>query len=76
MTETEAAWELEKNMRAAGAQSPSFPVIAAFGKNSALPHAIPGNNRLVPGQPLLFDWGAKLNGYCSDTTRTILSGAS
>jgi len=76
MTETEAAWELEKNMRAAGAQAPSFPVIAAFGRNSALPHAIPGNHRLVPGQPLLFDWGARLNGYCSDTTRTIISGAS
>lgn len=76
MTESEAAWELEKNMRAAGAQAPAFPVIAAFGKNAALPHAIPGNNPLQPGKPLLFDWGAMLNGYCSDMTRTLISGKS
>jgi Xaa-Pro aminopeptidase len=76
MSEAEAAWELEKNMRAAGAQRPSFPIIAAFGKNAALPHAIPGNDRLRPGEPLLFDWGARVNGYCSDMTRTLISGTS
>jgi Xaa-Pro aminopeptidase len=70
--EREAAWELEKNMRSAGAQSVSFPVIAAFGKNSALPHAIPGEARLQTNEPILFDWGVKLNGYCSDTTRTFI----
>jgi Xaa-Pro aminopeptidase len=72
--EREAAWELEKNMRLAGAQSVSFPVIAAFGKNSALPHAIPGETILKKNEPILFDWGAKLNGYCSDTTRTFVLG--
>jgi Xaa-Pro aminopeptidase len=72
VSEQEAAWELEKNMRSAGAQSLSFPVIAAFGKNSALPHAIPGNTALKTNEPILFDWGAKLNGYCSDTTRTFV----
>ncbi len=76
MSEAEAAWELEKNMRAAGAQCPSFPIIAAFGKNAALPHAIPGSDRLQPEQPLLFDWGARVNGYCSDMTRTLISGKS
>ncbi len=73
-SETDAAWELEKKMKTAGAQALSFPVISAFGKNSALPHAIPGNRTLNANEPVLFDWGAKLNGYCSDMTRTVTMG--
>nr|MDA3833967.1 M24 family metallopeptidase [Spirochaetales bacterium] len=42
----------------------------------ALPHAIPGTRILNPSEPLLFDWGAKLNGYCSDMTRTVTLGKS
>ncbi|RJP95183.1 MAG: aminopeptidase P family protein [Desulfobacteraceae bacterium] len=74
MTESQAAWRLEQKMRTAGAQSLSFPVISAFGTNSALPHAIPGEKILKKGDPLLFDWGARLNGYCSDMTRTVCMG--
>ncbi|MDA8402920.1 MAG: Xaa-Pro peptidase family protein, partial [Desulfobacteraceae bacterium] len=74
MTEHQAAWRLERKMRDAGADALSFPVISAFGKNSALPHAIPGNTLLKKGIPLLFDWGARLNGYCSDMTRTVCLG--
>lgn len=73
-TESQAAWMLEQKMRTAGAQALSFPVISAFGKNSALPHAIPGGKILESGEPLLFDWGARLNGYCSDMTRTVCMG--
>jgi len=72
MTEKEAAWLLEKNMREAGADSLSFPIIVASGPNSALPHAIPGNRNLHKGEPILFDWGARLNGYCSDISRTLV----
>ncbi len=74
MTEKEAAWIFEKIMREEGADSLSFPVIAASGKNSALPHAIPGERQFKPGESLLFDFGARLNGYCSDTTRTVVLG--
>ncbi len=74
MTEKEMAWLLEKEMREAGAESLSFPSIVASGPNSALPHAIPGDRVWNAGEPLLFDWGAKLNGYCSDTSRTLVSG--
>ena len=74
MTEREAAWALEKRMREAGAQSVSFPVIVAAGANAALPHATPGDAVIQKGQPVLFDWGARLNGYCSDTSRTIFIG--
>ena len=76
MTEKEAAWELEKNLREAGADGLSFPTIAASGPNSALPHAIPGDRRFQKGEPILFDWGVKLNGYCSDISRTVCIGES
>ncbi len=69
--EIDAAWALEKRMRESGAQSLSFPVIAASGPNSALPHAIPGKRAFKENEPLLFDWGARLNGYCSDMTRMV-----
>ena len=74
MTEKEAAWEMEKGMREAGAEALAFPTIVASGPNSALPHAIPGERRIVEGEPILFDWGAKLGGYCSDISRTIVIG--
>ena len=74
ITEKEIAWAMEMAMRENGADSLSFPVIAAFGKNSALPHAIPGHDKIREGGPLLLDWGAKLNGYCSDISRTIFIG--
>ena len=74
MTEKEAAWEIEKGMRETGADSISFPVIVASGPNSALPHAIPGNRRIKKGEPILFDWGARINGYCSDISRTVVIG--
>lgn len=74
LTEKEAAWALEKGIRQAGADSLSFPAICASGPNSALPHAMPGDRKLQKGEPILFDWGAKFNGYCSDTSRTIIIG--
>lgn len=74
MTEKQVAWTMEKTMREAGAQGLSFPVIVASGPNSALPHAVPTNRKLGRGEPILFDWGARLDQYCSDTTRTVVMG--
>jgi len=74
MTEKEMAWALEKEMHAAGAEGLSFPSIVASGPNSALPHAIPGDRVWQVGEPLLFDWGARLHGYCSDISRTLVFG--
>ena len=74
MTEKQVAWALEKAMREAGAQRLAFPVIVASGPNSALPHAVPTDRRLARGEPILIDWGACLNEYCSDTTRTVVIG--
>lgn len=74
MSERQAAWALEKAMRETGAQGLSFPVIVASGPNSALPHAVPTDRMLGRGEPILFDWGARLDEYCSDTTRTVVMG--
>jgi Xaa-Pro aminopeptidase len=74
MSEKSVAWAMEMGMRRAGADGLSFPVIVAAGPNSALPHAIPSDREIQAGEPILFDWGAKLNGYCSDTTRTVIIG--
>lgn len=75
MTEKELAWLMEKTMREAGAEALSFPTIVAAGPNSALPHAVPEDRAIRRGEPILFDWGARLNGYCSDISRTIILGA-
>lgn len=74
MTELELAWMLEKKIRETDGASLSFPSIIASGPNSALPHAIPGNRKVQGNEPLLFDWGVKLNGYCSDISRTLSLG--
>jgi Xaa-Pro aminopeptidase len=74
ITEKEAAWLIEKGLRENGADALAFPVICASGPNSAMPHARPGQRRCSEGEPILFDWGAKLGGYSSDISRTILLG--
>ncbi|MCD6185244.1 MAG: aminopeptidase P family protein [Deltaproteobacteria bacterium] len=74
MSEHETAWLMEKKLHEHGADALAFPVICASGPNSAMPHAIPGKRKFSKGEPVLFDWGARLNGYCSDISRTILIG--
>ncbi len=74
MTESEIAWQFEQAMHHHGADAPSFSTIVASGPNSALPHAIPSARPLKNGEPILFDWGVKVDGYCSDTSRTIVLG--
>lgn len=74
ITEKNLAWELEKEIRSRGAEALSFPSIVAAGANSALPHAVPTDRPVKAGEPILFDWGARLGGYCSDTSRTVVVG--
>jgi len=74
MTEKQVAWELEKSMREHGADSISFDTIVASGPNGALPHHRPGDRTIQKGEPIVIDMGAKVNGYCSDITRTIVVG--
>lgn len=72
--EKELAWAIEKALRETGAESAAFPPIVASGPNSAMPHAVPTDRPLALGEPILFDWGARLKGYCSDISRTIVLG--
>ncbi len=74
MTEKEIAWMIEVFQREAGAKEDSFDAIVASGPNSALPHAVPSGRKVKKGEPLLFDYGCRLNGYCSDMTRMIFFG--
>jgi Xaa-Pro aminopeptidase len=66
------AAELEFAMRGMGAEGPSFPSIVASGARGSLPHAVPGDGPVDPGAPLLVDFGARVRGYCSDETVTLL----
>lgn len=74
MTETEVAALLEYNMRRLGAQGTSFATIVAFGAHAAVPHHETGTTKLAFGDEILIDFGCKVNGYCSDITRTFLFG--
>jgi Xaa-Pro aminopeptidase len=74
-TERDVAIELELRMRRLGAQAPSFPSIVASGGHGALPHAEPREVEIARGVLVTIDWGAYLDGYCSDCTRTFATGA-
>ncbi len=72
MTERELAAELVVQLLHAGSQAElPFQPIVAVGPNSALPHATVSERQLSPGDLLLIDWGARVDGYCSDITRTF-----
>ncbi|MGH2880269.1 MAG: M24 family metallopeptidase [Solirubrobacteraceae bacterium] len=74
-TEREVAIDLELALRRLGAPAPSFPSIVASGTHGALPHAEPRDVEIPRGVLVTIDWGAYLDGYCSDCTRTYATGA-
>ncbi len=73
-TELEVALDLEMAMRRRGAQAVSFPPIVAAGEQGALPHAEPRDVAIPAGTLVVVDWGAHLDGYASDCTRTFATG--
>jgi len=75
-TEKEVAWEIERNLRQKGSEGVPFEIIVASGPNSALPHARPTNKAICDGEPVLIDMGARINGYCSDLSRTFFLGGA
>jgi Xaa-Pro aminopeptidase len=74
MTEREIASLLEQHMVELGASGVSFPTIVACGPGGAQPHAVPTDRPVRAGEPLLIDFGCRVDGYCSDTTRTFCIG--
>ena len=73
VTEREVAMELEFFMRREGAEATAFSTIAVSGTASSLPHGEPRDLPLQKGF-LTMDFGAQVNGYCSDMTRTVVIG--
>lgn len=73
-TEKEHAAEVNHRMQKAGAAGPSFHTITSFGENAAEPHANPTDRKLKKGDFALFDFGALLQLYASDITRTYVFG--
>jgi Xaa-Pro aminopeptidase len=73
-TEQAFAHALDAEMRRRGAGGPSFPTICASGPNAAKPHHRPSERTVRPGEPVVIDFGAIVDGYCSDMTRTVWVG--
>jgi len=73
-TEAEVAWQIKDELHRLGAEDESFAAIVAGGPNGALAHAIPGERRIGAGELVVIDMGARVDGYCSDITRTYAAG--
>ena len=74
MTEKEVAIELNNRMLRLGSEKEAFSTIACAGVNGSLPHAVPSDYRLQAGDLLTLDFGAQVNGYKTDMTRTVAIG--
>lgn len=70
-TEREIMLDMEFFMRKSGADAVAFDFIVVSGKNSSLPHGVPTDKKIENGDFVTMDFGAKVNGYCSDMTRTV-----
>jgi Xaa-Pro aminopeptidase len=74
VTEKELALDLEWRIRTSGADRLAFDVACLAGAEAALPHGSPGDRPVREGAVLLFDFGAQVEGYRSDMTRTLFVG--
>ncbi|MEX1172684.1 MAG: Xaa-Pro peptidase family protein [Chloroflexota bacterium] len=74
VTERDLALRLEWLMRTGGAEALAFDVACLSGPEAALPHGSPGDRPVLDGAVLLFDFGAQVDGYRSDMTRTLFVG--
>lgn len=74
VAERDVALEMEFFMRRRGATEMSFDLIVASGARSAMPHGVAGEKKIEYGDVVVLDLGCKLDGYCSDLTRTVFVG--
>ena len=76
MTEKEVAAELVYRMLRHGSEGNSFDPIVVTGKNTSLPHGVPGDTVIREGDFVTMDFGSLSGGYCSDMTRTVAVGSA
>lgn len=74
ITEVDVALELERFMRAHGAEDKSFDIIVASGVRSAMPHGVASSKVIAEGELVTLDFGAQIGGYHADMTRTVAVG--
>ena len=74
MTERQVAAELVYNMLKNGSEGNSFDPIVVTGSKTSLPHGVPGDKVIQPGDFVTMDFGSIKHGYCSDMTRTVAVG--
>ncbi len=74
LTEREIAARLVYEMMTRGGEKVSFEPIVAAGSNGSMPHAVPGDRAVDRGMFITMDFGCKVEGYCSDMTRTVALG--
>ena len=72
-TEREVSQDIGRRLVAEGHQKVNFAIVGS-GPNSASPHHEPGGRVIQPGEPVVCDFGGTMDGYCSDTTRTVWTG--
>jgi Xaa-Pro aminopeptidase len=72
--EADVAWDLLAEYHRLGAEGEAFPAIVAGGGHGAQAHAIPGDHVIAAGEFVVIDTGARVDGYCSDITRTFAAG--
>jgi Xaa-Pro aminopeptidase len=74
VTERQVAVDLEVAMRRLGGDGLAFETIVAFGEQAAEPHHHPGGRPLAAGDLVKLDFGARVDGYCADLSRTMVLG--
>ncbi|MEW6621679.1 MAG: Xaa-Pro peptidase family protein [Bacillota bacterium] len=74
ITEKDLALELEFYLKKNGAEDKSFEFVVASGLRGAMPHGVATTKKLNYGEMVTIDFGAVVDGYCSDMTRTIILG--
>jgi Xaa-Pro aminopeptidase len=73
-TERELGFRFDQILQELGAHGNSFPTVFASGPNGAVPHTHSGERVVEPGETVVVDAGAKIDGYCADCTRTFATG--
>lgn len=76
ITERAVAWEIERFLREAGADSLSFDTICVSGTRTSMPHGTPSDKAIERGDFVTMDFGCIVDGYCSDMTRTVAVGSA